>query len=482
MDKKIAKNYAYNVAYQLLVIVAPLITAPYVSRVLHSDGIGVYSYTQTIATAFALVAGLGFSIYGQREVAYCQDDIEKRSTVFFEIVIYRTVMTAVVTAAYVIFSLAYKKYSVYLLPQTIMVLAVMFDVSWYFQGMENFRITVLRNVIVKLATIVLTFLLVKTERDLGIYIVIHSVSVFVSNLFYFFIIPRYVVKVALSQLHPLRHTRGTIEFFIPMIAVQIYSYLDKIMLGWYMSGMSESGYYEQARKITSMIVAVIIALNSVMMSRVSSLYAKNKKEDIIRYYARTFNIILMLLLPICTGLVLVSDNFVSWFFGADFQKAALLLKISALLIAFMCIGNFVGVQFLTPTGKQNQMTRAYILAASVNVALNAMLIPRLYSVGAMVASVIAEMISSLLQLWLLLRSSYRFNMIRTAWKYVLAAGVMAAFILCGHQIVHLSGIAATFVDVAVGGAVYIVSLYFAREENVLEATNVLVSRFQKKSI
>ena len=461
-------------AYQFLIIIAPLITAPYVSRVLHSDGVGLYSITETYATAFALFAALGFNTYGQREIAYCQDDIRARSKVYYEIFTFRSMVTLAVMVAYLGFSLIYTKYTPYLLPQAMVVLAVMFDVSWYFHGVENFRITVLRNVIVKVLTIALTFMLVKTEKDIGLYIVIHSASVLVSNLFYFVIMPRYVVKVPRSEWNLIRHMRGAIEFFIPLIAVKIYSYLDKIMLEWYMTGTAENGYYEQARKITTLIVALIISLNSVMMSRVSSLYAKDRKEDIIRYYAQTFNIILLLVFPICVGLLLVSDNFVVWFFGADFEKVAVLLKYCSLLIAFMCVGNFVGVQFLGPTGRQNKMTMAYIVAAVSNVALNALLIPQFNSVGAIIASVIAEFISCVMQVWLLIRSSYRFNMFKSVWIYALGSGTMAVAILVIHWLHPMAGIVSTVADIGLGAATYIAVLYALQEENVRTLAGKLI--------
>lgn len=476
MDNRIAKNFIYSASYQILMIIAPLITAPYISRVLQPAGVGTYSYTETYATAFALIAGLGFNTYGQREVAYCQDDIKARSRVFFEIFSVRTVTTLVTVVAYVVFSLLFHQYTVYLLPQVMVIVAVMFDVTWYFHGVENFRITVLRNVAVKILTIALTFLLVKSEKDLGIYIVIHSASVLLSNMFYMVIMPRYVVRVDRSELHPLRHMRGSIEFFIPLIAVNIYSYLDKLMLGWYMTSTVENGYYEQARKIATLIVAVIISLNNVMMSRVSNLYAKERKEDIIHYYVKTFNIILLLVFPICIGLLLVSDNFVVWFFGADFKKVAVLLKYCSLLIAFMCVGNFVGVQFLGPTGRQNKMTMAYIVAAVSNVALNALLIPRFYSVGAIIASVIAEFISCGLQVWLLMRSSYRFNMLKTAWIYILGSGAMVAAILALHWLHPMAGIVSTIVDVALGAVTYIAVLFVLREENTRSLAGKLIAK------
>ena len=476
MDRKIAKNYLYNIAYQILVIITPLITAPYISRVLHTDGVGLYSYTNTIATVFSLFAALGFSAYGQREIAYNQGDRHKQSIIFFEIVLFRAVLTLVVTSIFVIFSLFKPKYTIYLLPQALTVFSIMFDMAFYFQGIENFRIIVVRNAVIRFITVICTFVFVRTESDIGIYIALHAISPFICNIIYCFVIRKYIDRIAFADLHPTRHLRGSIEFFLPIIAVQTYSYLDKIMLGSYMETTVENGYYEQARKMTQIIVTAIIALNTVMMSRISSLYVKDKKEKIVEHYSQTFSIILMLTIPICAGLMLVSDNFVTWFFGEDFQKVAILMKLSCPIILFMCVGNFAGIQFLGPTGLQNKMTIAYIIAAVINVLLNVLMIPRWASIGAMIASIVAEAVSCIIQMFLLLKSEYRFNIFKGIWKYIAGTAVMILMMLIVHNIFRYQGIVATVCDVLIGVITYALCLIVFRERNVRELLTYLKNK------
>lgn len=467
MDHKIVKNYLYSAAYRILIIILPLVTTPYVSRVLKPEGIGVFSYTSSIAAVFTLIAALGFGAYGQREIAYRQDDLHGRSVIFFEICIFRGVMTLAATAVYFVFCFIYREYTLYLLPQCLSIISVMFDVSWYFQGLENFRITVIRNVVVRLASIACIFLFVKRQEDLLLYIVIIAVSNLLSNLVYLFHLKKHLVRIELSELHPLRHVRGTIEFFIPLIAVEIYSHLDRIMLGYMMPTTVESGYYEQARKITSLVVGLIISVNSVMMPRIANLYAKNEKERIVNYYKKSFKTVLFIMIPACVGMVLISDNFVLWFFGPEYVKVSELIKLSSLLIVFMCVGNFAGNQYLNPTGQQNKSTVAYIIAAIVNVALNAFMIPRLAAVGAMVASIVAEFISCGLQTWLLMRSEYSFNLFDQLWKYIVAALGMAAGILLLQKVLPLTGSMGTCVEVLGGVCIYTVMLLVVHEENII---------------
>lgn len=474
--KRIWKNYLYNLSYQILLVIAPLLTTPYVSRVLHANGVGVYSYTHTIATGFALFAALGVNTYGQREIAYHQDDIHDRSKAFWELVLLRIFTTLIVCSVYLVFSLQYNDYRVYLLEQLILVVATMFDVSWFFHGMENFKIIAVRNVIVKVATVALIFLLVKTETDLNKYILINALSVFCGYILFFFYLKGDIEKVPLKFLRPQRHLRGTLEFFIPLIATQLYSQLDKIMLGAITNNAFENGYYEQARKIVNIIILVLTSLNAVMLPRVANLYKKDDLSQIKQYYKKGFSMILLLLAPMIVGLYIVSDNLVIWFLGNDFGPVAILLKMSAFLLVFMSAGNFVGMQYLSPTGKQNQMTCVYLISAAINMILNALLIKNFLSQGAMVASIIAEAFSCFAQVYLLKKSEYNFKMLRDAWKYLVASLIMGCILILLNRVGGVTGAAQTFLDMAVGCLIYGGGLIVMKEENLSLALQKMIQK------
>lgn len=477
MKTKIFKNYLYNLSYQILVVLAPLITAPYISRVLKPDGVGIYSYTTTIATAFALFAALGVNTYGQREIAYKQGDKEGQSIIFWELFLARLFSTALVGIVYLLFCLAYSQYNEYLILQSLIVFATMLDISWFFQGIEEFRIIAIRNAIVKLVTIVLIFILVKSQADLSAYILINSVSIFGSYLLFFLNLNKYIIKIDYKKLHPLRHTRGIIEFFIPLLATQLYSQLDKIMLGAIASSSVENGYYEQSRKIVSILIMVITSINTVMFPRISNLYAQDKKEEIICLYKRTYKLILMMVIPISIGVFFSSNNFVAWFFGEEYLPVAFLMKLSVILLFFMAIGNFVGMLYLSPTGKQNQMTAIYLLSAAINVVLNFFIIPKFQSVGAIMASIVAEIFSGCAQLFLLQKSEYRCDLFDGVWKYIFAGLIMAIGLYFLQKISPLTGVSQTALEVIVAAVIYAFILLLEREENLMLALNGLKRKF-----
>lgn len=476
MKTKIIKNYLYNLSYQILVVLAPLITAPYVSRVLKPDGVGIYSYTTTIATAFALFAALGVNTYGQREIAYKQGDKEGQSIIFWELFLARLFSTALVGIVYLLFCLAYSQYNEYLILQSLIVFATMLDISWFFQGIEEFRIIAIRNAIIKLVTIVLIFILVKSQADLSAYILINSVSIFGSYLLFFLNLNKYIIKIDYKKLHPLRHTRGIIEFFIPLMATQLYSQLDKIMLGAIASSSVENGYYEQSRKIVSILIMVITSINTVMFPRISNLYAQEKKDEIIGLYKKTYKLILMMVIPISVGIVFTSNNFVIWFFGDEYLSVAFLMKLSVILLLFMAIGNFVGMLYLSPIGKQNQMTTVYLISAGINVIFNFWMIPMLQSIGAIIASIVAEIFSGSAQLFLLLKSEYKFNLLDGVWKYISAGLVMGVGLYFLQRISPFIGITQTVLEVIVGATIYGLMLFLEREDNFM----LVVNGFRKK--
>lgn len=476
VSKKIVKNYIFNTLYQLLLIIVPLITTPYISRILHSEGVGAYSYTSSIAAAFVIFAALGIAQYGQREIAYYQDDIKMRSKIFYELCIFRVITTIIVLIPYVIFSLFYEEYKILLLIQIIVVASTMFDISWFFQGLENFRIIVIKNLVCRILSVAAIFIFVKTENDLWLYTLIVSLTTLIGFLMFFFDIKGRLVKVPIKELEIKKHIKGNLEFLIPILATQLYSHLDRIMLGA-MTNDTESGYYANAKKIIDMIVALLVSINTVMYPRVANLYKKGETDQIKDYFKSTFSIIIMLLVPIALGLIIISDNFVIWFFGEEYLHVGILLKLSSLLLLFMCIGNFVGVQYLSPTGNQNKMSLIYIICAFINIGLNFLLIYYMKSTGALIASIIAESISCILQVILLLRSKYRFNMIIGTYKYLIAGAVMFGALFPYSYFVPLSGWIKTLTEVGIGFLVYFLTLIILRETIV---KTILSKVFHKK--
>lgn len=244
MKKSITKNYIYNLLYQILVLILPLITTPYISRVLGAENIGIYSYTISIVTYFILFGSLRVALYGQREIAYNQNNKKKYSMIFWEIVILRTIT---MTISLILFYLIFVNGNQYQTYYKILILELIencIDIIWFFQGLEEFKKTVMRNTIVKLVSVISIFLFVKSKNDLQIYFWIYVLSTTIGNGSLWLYLPKFLEKVKLKDLKIIRHLKPTLGLFVSQIAVQVYTVLDRTMIGAIISDKSEVGFYD----------------------------------------------------------------------------------------------------------------------------------------------------------------------------------------------------------------------------------------------
>jgi len=399
--KSIVKNYIYNLIYQMLTIVLPLVTTPYLSRVLGAGPIGIYGYTLSIVTYFILFGSLGIAMYGQREIAYVQDKKEEQSKNFWEIVIFRIItMTIALIVFYFIFCLK-GEYSLYYKILILELVANSIDISWYFQGVEDFGKTVVRNIIVKSLSLVCIFIFIKSPEDLWKYFLIYTVANVLGNLTMWMYIPKIIPKVRLKELNLIKHIKPTLALFVPQIATQIYVVLDKTMVGNITGNMSEVGYYEQAQKIVKALMLVVTALGTVMSSRIANTYALKKEDEIKKYLKKSFKAVWFLGIPITLGLIAITPKMVPWFYGDGFDSVIPLLIATSPIILIIGFSNVTGNQYLIQVGNQKVFTISVTTGAIVNVIFNFMLINVMGTIGAVLSSNLAEIAVLAVQLYYL---------------------------------------------------------------------------------
>ena len=203
--KSITRNYIYNMVYQVLILILPFITTPYLSRVLGAEGIGIYSYTYAIVTYFILFGSLGIALYGQREIAYAQENKTLRKKIFFEIISFRFLTISIAIILYYFLFIRGSQYQIYYQILLLELLAAAFDISWFFQGMEEFKRTVTRNVLVRLCSVSLVFLLVKTKEDLAKFTLIYSLADLLGNLSLWLYLPKYMKGIKITNIDIKRH-------------------------------------------------------------------------------------------------------------------------------------------------------------------------------------------------------------------------------------------------------------------------------------
>lgn len=466
-NKSVKKNYIYNLIYQILVIIIPLITTPYLSRVLGAENIGIYSYTISITTYFILFGSLGVAMYGQREIAYVQSNINRRTQNFYEIFIMRLITLGISLIVFYFTFCVNGQYNTYYKILILEIIANAIDISWYFQGLEEFKKTVIRNTIVKLISVVCIFVFVKKSSDLNIYFIIYVLSTLIGNLSLWIYIPKYTKKIKIKELNIFRHLKPTLLLFIPQIATQIYTVLDKTMIGTIISDKSEVGYYEQAQKIVKLLLAIATSLGTVMMPRIAATYAKGEKEKIKEYMNNSFSFIMMIAFPLMFGLISISYKFVPVFYGMGYDKVAPILCVISPIVVLIGLSNVTGTQYLLPTKQQNKYTISVVIGAIVNFTLNLILIKKYESIGASIATVIAEFSVTATQFILIRKNIKIIKVLKITYKYIIASLIMFVASMLISYFIQNNLISIIF-QVIISVIVYVVNLIIMKDKLILE--------------
>ncbi len=476
-NNNIKKNYIYNLIYQIFKIIIPIISTPYLARTMGAEAIGIYGYTLSITTGFIILGSLGMATYAQREIAYVQDDITKRTKIFYEIIILKLITLGISTIIYWFAFAKQGEYSIYYKILVIELIANCIDISWFFQGMEEFKKIITRNVVIKVVTLILIFIFIKTPDDLWKYILIYVLSTFFANFILWIYLPKYIKKDSFKDINLKQHIKPIIILFIPQIATQIYSVLDKAMIGYLVPDIREVGYYEQAQKIINILLTVITSLGIVMLPRISKIYAEGKKENIQQYIEKSFNFLFFIGMPMIFGIIAVSDSFVPIFFGNGYEKVEILINIMSCIILFMGISNILGTQYLLPTKKQKEYTISVFAGAIINVITNFMLIRKYQSIGATIATVIAELIVAVVQLYFARNVISVKKIVKKAPKYMISATFMFAICIIIKPILQ-NGIVCLFIQVSIGVVIYLLNLFILRDEFFNNILNQIIIKLK----
>lgn len=392
MAKKqsIKMNFLYQAFYEILVLALPLLTSPYISRVLGASNIGIYSYTYTIANYFVLFAALGIKNYGNREISRNKDDRETLNKTFSGILFLHFIVSAIALVGYLgYYLIARPEYKLYVLIQSLYVIAAFFDISWFFFGMELFKTTVTRNTAIKVVSVVCIFAFVKQPSDLWKYVLILAVSNFAGQMYLWFRLKPLVSIVRVGKEEVLRHLPQMSILFIPTIAVSLYNYMDKVMLGA-MSGTIELGFYENAFKIATIGSTVVGSVGTVMLPRMSNLIANGKKEESRKYISISMEFVMLMACAMAFGIAAVSDVFSPVFWGKEFSECGPLLLLMGIVIPIKGFANVLRTQYLIPNRRDKEYTFSLCCGAVCNLIANLALIPSLNAIGAAVATVLAE--------------------------------------------------------------------------------------------
>ena len=384
------KNIVYQIVYQILLIILPLITTPYVSRVIGVEGLGIYSYSLSVVNYFILFSMLGLNNYGSRTIAQVRNDKKKLNKTFWEIYLMQCITTLIIIVFYIIFIIYSNSLNKYIfLIQGLSVVATLLDINWFFFGLEKFKLTVLRNTFIKFSSLILILLLVKKEEDLWKYTLIISGGTFLTQSILWLYLPKYIHWEKINLKDVRKHLKANIVLFIPLLGISIFNGMDKIMLG-NMTSLSEVGLYENSERITQVAKNIISGLGVVMLPTMSNLVAQGKKEDIEGYIQKSMTGVLFFSIAIMFGLVGIVSEFVPIFFGEKFLKCEIIITILAPTIVIISWANVIRTQYLIPNSCDKEYIIAIFVGALINLIVNLFLIKPLGAVGASIGTVMAE--------------------------------------------------------------------------------------------
>ena len=384
---KVLKNYAYNLSYQLLVIILPIITTPYVTRVFSSNDLGTYGYFNSIVTYFILLATLGVANYGTKEISSHRNDIRKN---FWGIYTLQFGATCLSILLYIILCFAFSFMQnpvAYILGLSL--LSKGMDISWLFQGLEDFRKITVRNITVKLVGVVSIFLFVKSPGDLYLYVSLLAVFELLGQLSMWFPAREFIGKPHLDLYYAKQHLKPVILLFLPQIAISLYVTLDRTMLGA-LASTTDVGIYDQALKLVNILLTLVTSLGSVMLPRVSNLLSKGNNEAVNRMHQISFLIYNLVIFPTIAGMLIINNDFVKFFLGNDFQEARYAIAIMIFRMFFIGWTNIMGIQILIPHNKNKEFLTSTTVPAIVSVGLNLLLLPKFGYIGAAIVSVLTE--------------------------------------------------------------------------------------------
>lgn len=460
--RKINKNFLYNFLYEALIILSPLIITPYISRILGVELIGIRSYTFAILSYFELFANLGITMYGRREIARNLNDPDKKNRIFLELLTIKLIAFLIIFSVYCIVFFKCKILYEYKTLWIIWILHLMesfFNISWYFQGNEKYKLISIKGILLRILQIILTFSLVRGKQDFYLYLIIYATIPLLQGLTLWpFLKPDiHLKKIYFSNLK--KHFKNIIIFFIPTISTTIYSNIDKIMLGTMIVSKKEIGYYESAQNIVLLATTIFTSIYTVMNSRISA-ELKNKMAD----YEYFIKVGLFMITSITFGLLAVSRTFILTFYGYEYQPVIKLLRLFCIIIVFIGLSSLISAIYIIPSDKQKYLSIFYIFATILNVIINTLFIPKFRTIGAIIGSIGAE---GVVFIGCLLLSKKEISIRKYfiyGWQYLLCGLIMYIFISFLEHFLPIT-LYSLIIEIFIGILIYLFILLLLKRNN-----------------
>lgn len=476
------KNFTYQFIYQLVILVIPLIVSPYLTRTLGSRALGVYSYTYSIAYYFVIVAMLGISKHGQRIVAERKSDLLKLRSTVWSLATLHILVSIAVFFTYLLYALwiSTSDKSV-VLAQGIYVFSAVIDFTWLFQGLEKFKTVVIRNAVVKVLECICIFLFVKSQEDLVIYTIIMSLS---TCLGFIIVLPQMIstikpIKFIASDL--AEHVKPMLVLFVAAVAATLYTVFNKTLLG-ILSDVTNVAFYEYSNKIITIPRTFIVVISTVLYPRSCKIASSGNYKEMRRLSRQSLIVNYFIGFGAVFGLLAVDDLLAIEYYGREFAICGDIISAMSPLVLIIGLGEIIRSQFIYPLKMDKPMVWILFFNAVVNLALSSILIPRMSVFGAVLGTIVAEILGLIIEFYICRKYIEIRDFIKMGAPFLCTGVTMYVFIKLISQVLQ-QNLLGLFIEVIIGAIVYIVisGLYcFFFVDEAKQVISVITSRLKKK--
>lgn len=482
MAKSVKVNYIFNMLNTTVGLLFPIVTFPYVTRVVMADGLGRIQFLSSIINYITLLTALGIPLYAIREIARVRDNIAVRNKTAIEILLLHVILCLVGYAIVFILGITVNKiYSdiwLYLLLSLHIILSAI-GVSWFYQGIEDFGYITIRSLIVRLLCLVALFTLVKSKDDIYIYAGIQVFAEVGNYLFNFYHLKKYISLRSISwkELKLLRHLTPALKIFVLNLITSIYVNLDSVMLG-FLSTTVAVGFYSSVTRLTKALLGIVGALGTVLLPRLSNYISIGDHNSFRETSLKAYNFIITLSIPMTIGLIMSASECIPVMCGQEFIPAITTMQIIAPIILFIGASSFVGLQVLYSQGKEIIVIISTLVGAIVNFSLNLLLIPKFSQDGAAIATSFAEF-SVIAIMFVIGHRHIPFTAFNKYFFRILLYSFIMVIPLPFIKQLHYSIYTLFFLEIAVASVIYLALLALTKNEYLQLAISSIRNRLRK---
>lgn len=477
----IKKNFIMNALLTISSFIFPLITFPYISRILSPEGIGKVSFANSVVAYFALFAQLGIPTYGVRACAKVRDNKKELSRTVQEIFVINIIMTI---TTYIVFGITLScvprlqadKQLLLIISSTMLFNAVGMD--WLYRGLEKYTYITSRSILFKFIAFFLMFALIHQKSD---YIAYGWICIFASsasNVCNLINVHRYIEIKPVGMYNFRRHLKPIMIFFAMSCATTIYTNLDTVMLGFIRTDM-DVGYYNAAVKVKSVLLGVVTSLGTVLLPRASYYVEHHETNEFQRITRKAIDFVILIAIPLTCYFILYAQEGIMFLSGNAYMPAVLPMQIIMPTILFIGLTNIMGIQILVPLGREKIVLYSEIAGAIVDLIFNILLIPRLASIGAAIGTLMAEIVVWIVQ-FMALRTEILPAYKSIQYKKILSATVTGIVCSGWTKMLNMGNFVTLLISAVLFFGVYCAILTVMHEPLVCEVENQMLDKMLKR--